>query len=484
MQIRTKLALHLVVQVVLVALMVAALMHLAAAYSALEQSQSRRFEAHQLANELHQSSNELSLMARLYVLKPEPRYARYYAEIARIREGLAPWPQDYDATYWDLRLADPQRTESPGRPAALQHQQRPRAAALSAREQALLEEARQRSDALMRLEQQAMRLAEKRGASPRPTEWREAVDLLHGEAYLRARAEIMAPIQALTRGLAERLDAERAEARRRVNQAAWMIGATLLAFTLHALWSAYRFERSVRRPLAVLRSWAQEVRAGRHGSRTRLSLGNEFGELSAVIDEMADAVEHSLAELREEVQRRTRAEEVVQHLANHDALTGLPSLRLLHDRLERALARAQREEKGVAVLFIDLNGFKPVNDQYGHESGDMVLKVVGQRLAGAVRDADTVGRIGGDEFLVILPDVGSVEAAAQVRDKLDVLVRQPIYLPVHKLVVQVSAAMGIALYPEMAQDAASLLRLADQDMYERKAAGGGGRVAVPPIDVG
>jgi diguanylate cyclase (GGDEF)-like protein len=452
MQIRTKLALHLAVQVVLVTLMVAALLHLEAAYRALEREQSRRFDAHQLANELRQSVNESSLMARLYVLKPEPHYARYHAEIARMRDGLAP--------------------------------QRMRAAGLSAHEQALLGEVRQRSDVLMRLERQAMSLAEKRGTSPRPTEWREAVDLLHGEAYLRARAEIMAPIQALTRGLAERLDAERAEARRRASQAAWMMGATLLAFALHALVAAYRFERSVRRPLAALRNWAQEVRAGRHGSRTRLSLGNEFGELSAVIDEMADAVEHSLAELREEVQRRTRAEEFVQHLANHDALTGLPSLRLLHDRLERALARAQREEKGVAVLFIDLNGFKPVNDQYGHESGDMVLKVVGQRLAGAVRDADTVGRIGGDEFLVILPDVGSVEAAAQVRDKLDALVREPIYLPAHKLVVQVSAAMGIALYPEMAQDAAGLLRLADQDMYERKAASGAGRVAVPPIDVG
>lgn len=484
MQIRTKLALHLVVQVVLVALMVAALLHLASAYRALEQAQSRRFEGHQLAAELYQNSNELSLMARLFVLQQQPRYIQFYADIVRMREGQAPRPLDYDAAFWDLRLAEAQAADGPGRMASAQ--ERLHAAGFTAQELGLLEEARQRSDALMALERQAMGLVQKRpGFTPRPEDWRQALDLLHGEAYLRAKAEIAAPLRRLTQSLAQRLEQERGQAQRSVQHASYMTAAILLVLSLHALWSAHRFDRSVRQPLAALRDWAQSVRSGRHGSRTRLPVDTEFGELSAVIDEMADAVEHSLAELREEVQRRTRAEEVVQHLANHDALTGLPSLRLLHDRLERALARAQREGEGVAVLFIDLNGFKPVNDQYGHESGDMVLKVVGQRLAGAVRDADTVGRIGGDEFLVILPDVGSHEAAVQVRDKLDALLRQPIYLPTHKLVVQISAAIGIARFPDMAKESASLLRLADEDMYKHKAASGAGRPpSAPPIKVG
>ena len=484
MPIRTKLALHLLVQIALVALVVAALLHLAAAYRALERAQQRRFEGAQLASELLQASNELSLMARLYVHQPQPRYARYYQEIARMRDGEQPRPQGYDAGYWDLRLADTALASEPGRAATLP--ERLRQAGFSAEEFGLLEQSRQRSQALMELEQQAMRLADGHGtaaARPAPADWRQALEMLHGEAYLRAKAGVMEPLQRLSRGLSERLERERGQAHEDAHRAAAWAIAGLVLLTAHTLWSAYRFERLVRRPLAALRAWAQAVRAGQAGNRMQLPPGTEFGELSVVINEMAAAVEHSLAELREEVQRRTRAEEVVQHLANHDALTGLPSLRLLHDRLDRALARAQRQEELVAVLFVDLNGFKPVNDQYGHESGDMVLKVVGQRLAGGVREADTVGRIGGDEFLVILPDVASAEAAAQVRTKLEALVRQPIYLPAHKLVVQVSAAMGLALYPAMAKDAAGLLRQADQDMYARKAAG---RSSKPPpaVDVG
>lgn len=487
MQIRTKLALHLLVQVVLVALAVGALLHLASAYHALERAQVRRFEGQQLVAELHQSSDELSLMARLYVFDPQPRYAQYYQQIARMRDGLQPRPLDYAAGYWDLRLVAPEREATAAALTTLP--ERLRQAGFNAAERALLEQARQQSGALMQLEQQAMRLADARGTpSQRPSavELRQAQELLHGAAYLRAKAAVMAPLQQLTQGLIQRMEHERQQAYDSARLAGYLAAAMLLVLGVHALWSAQRFDRLVRRPLAALRAWAQTVRAGQHGSRTRLPPDTEFGELSAVIDEMADAVEHSLTELREEVQRRTRAEEVVQHLANHDALTGLPSLRLLHDRLDRALARAQRDGEGLALLFIDLNGFKPVNDQYGHESGDMVLKVVGQRLAGAVREADTVGRIGGDEFLVILPDVASLDAAVQVRDKLQVQLRHPIYLPVPKTVVQVSAAMGIALYPSMAKDAATLLRLADQDMYKQKAAAKAAalKTAPPPASLG
>ena len=480
MQIRTRLALHLMVQVALVALAVGALLHLASAYRTLERAQAQRFHSQQLVAELRQSSDELSLMARLYVADPQPRYVQYYQQIARMRDGLQARPRDYDGGYWDLRLADPQRPAGPDGLESLP--ERLRQAGFDAEELALLEQARQQSVALTTLEQQAMRLADPRGgaAATRPADLRRAQELLHGQAYLQAKAAVMAPLQQLTRRLSERLEREREQAYASVREGAYLAGALLLILGVHALWSAQSFDRLVRRPLAALRVWAQAVRAGQHGARTRLPRDTEFGELSAVIDEMADAVEHSLTELREEVQRRTRAEEVVLHLANHDALTGLPSLRLLHDRLDRALARAQRENKGLALLFIDLNGFKPVNDQYGHESGDMVLKVVGQRLTGGVRDADTVGRIGGDEFLVILPDVGTRAAAEQVRDKLQAQLRHPIYLPVPKTVVQVTAAMGIALYPSMGKDAATLLRLADQDMYQQKAAAKAAAVALPP----
>jgi diguanylate cyclase (GGDEF)-like protein len=468
MQIRSKLVLHLVVQVALVLLLVLALLHLASAYRHLEQAQSRRFDVHRLADELSSSSDELSLMARLYVLSQLPRYAEYYREIARMRDGQLAWPADYDSTYWDRQLADPLQARLPGRSASLQ--QRVRDTGFDAEELALLDEARRQSVALMDLERQAMSLVDNRGAGTRPAEWRQALELLHGESYLRAKGAIVTPIYRLTQRLEERVEAERRQAGTSVMRATCLAAAIVLILVLHALWSIFRIDRAVRQPLVALRSWAQSVRAGREGVHARRRPEAGVDELSTVIDEMAEAVEHSLAELREEVQRRTRAEEVVLHLANHDALTGLPSLRLVQDRLERALVHAHRHGEQVALLFIDLNGFKPVNDQYGHESGDMVLKVVGQRLTGGVREADTVGRIGGDEFLVILPNITGREAAERVRGKLETLVRQPIYLPVHKVVVQVSAAMGVALYPDMGKDAAALLRLADQDMYAEKAA--------------
>ena len=473
MQIRTKLALHLAVQIALVAALGLALLHLAVAYRALENAQARRLQAHQLVGELYQSSDALGLMARLYVVRHDARFARYYEEIARIREGEAARPAGFGAGYWDLRLADAHGVLPAASGQSVALPQRLRDAGFTAQELALLEEARRESMTLMDTERRAMVLAGTRGGLAVP----EALELVHGEAYLRARAAIIQPLQRMLQLLDQRLENERAETQAGVQQAAYLAGGALLLLTLQALGAAWRLDRSVRQPLAALRAWAQSVRAGRHDSRTRLKGDNEFGELSAVIDEMAESVERSLAGLREEVLRRTRAEEVVQHLANHDALTGLPSLRLLHDRLDRALARAERDSEGLALLFIDLNGFKPVNDRYGHESGDMVLKVVGQRLAGALRESDTVGRVGGDEFVVILVDVASREAAEQVRIKLDALVRQPIYLPVPKAVVQISAAMGVALYPGMAKDAASLLRLADQDMYAQKAAS---KAAAPP----
>ncbi len=461
MQIRTKLTLNLLVQVLLVALVVAALLHLAQTYKTLEQAQWRHFEGHKLASELHQSVNEATQMARLYVVGRRPEHARYFREIERMRDGEAPRPADYDAVHWDLVLGGRERADS--RPVPAQALvDRIRAAGFSDSELALLDEARRRATELLRVEAHAVALMSS-GAQA------AATDMLHNTAYLQMRAATLEPVRQFMQEAGQRLTVERERAANAARDASWLAAGALFLLALHALFSTYNLDRSVRVPMAVLREWAQTVRAGRLDRRTRLEGKSEFGELSSVIDQMADSVERNLGELREEVLRRTRAEEVVRHLANHDALTGLPSLRLLHDRLERAMARAQREGQGVAVLFVDLNGFKPINDRWGHEAGDAVLKAVAQRLQGGVRDADTVGRIGGDEFLVILPDVATLDIATQVRDKLDAALRESVYLPGPQVLVNLSAAIGIALFPSMASDMTTLLRLADEDMYRVKA---------------
>lgn len=471
MLIRTKLSINLLLQLALVAVVVGALLQLAMGYKAQEQAQWRRFESQRLADELQHSIKASSMLARQYVAGRDPEHARLFRQLASIREGRAPRPADYDELFWDLALADPAKAGSAGGQAQ-SLPDRMRAAGFEPAELALLDEAWRRGLELQGLEAGAVQMVEGAGIArqPPPDILAQASQMLHGRAYLAAKAAALEPLRRFVAEAQQRLDAERDQAVTRLRRAGWVAGAALAVLALQALIAAFDLDRSVRRPVAMLRDWAQSVRSGRLDRRTRLEGKSEFGELSAVIDQMADSVERNLAELREEVLRRTRAEEVVRHLANHDALTGLPSLRLLHDRLERAMARAQRAGQGVAVLFVDLNGFKPINDRFGHESGDAVLKAVSQRLTGGVRDADTVGRIGGDEFLVVLSDVAEMAAAAQVRDKLDAALREPIYLSAPKTLVSLSAAIGIALFPSMASDLTSLLRLADEDMYRVKAA--------------
>ena len=184
-----------------------------------------------------------------------------------------------------------------------------------------------------------------------------------------------------------------------------------------------------------------------------------------------------------ELQRRTRelelrlaelkqAHERLTHLANHDALTDLPNRVLFFDRLDQALALARRHGTRLALLFIDLDKFKPINDNWGHAVGDQLLRLVAERLTGRLRSSDTVGRIGGDEFVALLSEVTDAGHAAQVADDLRCGLAQPYALP--GLTVTISASIGIALYPDHGQDAIELARHADDGMYLAKQAGGDG----------
>ncbi len=466
---RTKLALNLVAQIVLVLATTAAVAYLVAGYRSVTEQQRLFMQRDRLVAQLQRSSDELTLMARLFVVSREAQFADHYREVARMRDGLQAEPEGYDEVYWDLVLDQPRAA---GRPAQTRSMQdRLLEAGFDSEDYARLVEALRRSEALMKTEQQAMGKVDTRGSaySLAEDEWKDALDMLHGPAYRHAKAEIMGPLRAVRLSLNARHQAELQPLQDRLRLCAWLAIGCLVLTAANAVVMALRYERSVRRPVELLRDWAHQVRKGQQGQRISLGHSTEFGELSEAIDEMAESVQRSLEDLKEEVARRARAEQVVRHLANHDALTGLPSLRLLHDRLDRALAQAQRKSQGLALIFVDLNDFKPINDRYGHEAGDQVLKVVAQRLASALREADTVGRIGGDEFLVLLPDVDSLAQAQQVKAKLAALLEQPIFISVHNLAVRVSAAMGIAVYPSMAHDAQALMRIADQDMYRDKA---------------
>ena len=174
----------------------------------------------------------------------------------------------------------------------------------------------------------------------------------------------------------------------------------------------------------------------------------------------------------QDITERKQAEEQIRHLATHDLLTNLPTLRLAMDRLSSAINIARRHKKSAAVMFIDLDGFKTVNDTLGHDAGDYVLKQVAQRMLSCVRDTDTVARVGGDEFLIIATEINTPDNVVQVAEKVLQLVSQPIIFEGQKAVV--STSIGIAIFPDHSEDMDKLIKLADEAMYKVKNAGKNG----------
>jgi diguanylate cyclase (GGDEF)-like protein len=169
---------------------------------------------------------------------------------------------------------------------------------------------------------------------------------------------------------------------------------------------------------------------------------------------------------------RQRVERELSQLAKHDPLTGLPNRALFHDRLTQALRRLDRHGDLVAVIFIDLDGFKAINDRHGHLAGDRLLVAVAKRLLRVVRRTDTVARLGGDEFTIILESLQCSADAARIAEKVLASLRQPFELG--GFVVGLGASLGIALAQQPGQGAERLTRQADAAMYRAKAAGGTG----------
>ncbi|GAB4112428.1 MAG: EAL domain-containing protein [Roseiflexaceae bacterium] len=156
----------------------------------------------------------------------------------------------------------------------------------------------------------------------------------------------------------------------------------------------------------------------------------------------------------------------LDYQVHHDALTGLPNRLLFEERLNEAIERAQRHVRHIAVLFIDLDRFKQINDTLGHPSGDELLKLVGQRLLRGLRSVDTLARRGGDEFMVVLPDIENPAMAGKAAQRLMELLRQPFQLEGQDLFI--SASIGVSIYPEDGTDSATLQRNADTAMYRIK----------------
>jgi diguanylate cyclase (GGDEF)-like protein/PAS domain S-box-containing protein len=177
-----------------------------------------------------------------------------------------------------------------------------------------------------------------------------------------------------------------------------------------------------------------------------------------------------LVGITHEINEIRQAEVALQHLATHDTLTDLPNRFLLVDRINQLAAHSFRAGTAFAILYMDIDGFKEINDNFGHDVGDQVLRAVAQRLTRAVRQSDTVARIGGDEFVVIVEALNAHAGPEIVATKVEQALATPLILGGHR--VKVGVSIGIAFYPVNATDTDTLLRMADQAMYQAKREGG------------
>ncbi len=185
---------------------------------------------------------------------------------------------------------------------------------------------------------------------------------------------------------------------------------------------------------------------------------NENGEIAGVFAAARDITVTKAAEKR------------IRFLANHDRLTELPNRELFYDRLSQAISQAKRKAEHLVVFFLDLDGFKLVNDEHGHDAGDVVLKIVSQRLQSCVRHMDTVARIGGDEFAIILNDMGNTVDASIIAEKIIRMISEPIKFTGNDE-CSIGISIGIAIYPQNGSELDRLFNAADTAMYESKARG-------------
>lgn len=218
-------------------------------------------------------------------------------------------------------------------------------------------------------------------------------------------------------------------------------------------------------------SWADAIRSWLYfGPGHSNSPGNPTAGAAARDQQIEWQVAQRTCALEKIIDELRVQQQTLEAQAHHDSLTGLANRKLLQDRFECALQRARRSGEKFAVLMIDLNGFKAINDTHGHAAGDTVLVAIAQRLKAATRDCDTVARIGGDEFVIIVESVGQPQDIEPISRKLVSRLSSEVALECGAS-VSVGASVGVAIYPDDGADLTRMLYVADRAMYECKTSG-------------
>jgi len=235
----------------------------------------------------------------------------------------------------------------------------------------------------------------------------------------------------------------------------------VLLFSLLALLTAIITSRAVIRPLKSMTQAVQLFSRERKISELP-SRQDELGQLAQSFREMQEEILSQLEDL-------THSRTAFEHLSRHDPLTGLPNRRVFFDRLERALINSQSSGKHLAVLFVDLDHFKSINDRYGHSLGDHVLKAVANLLRSATCENDSVARLGGDEFVIFFEAVEDAQHIVTILEKLHNRFQLPLFIDGHE--VRVNASMGVSMFPRDGNDIEALVQHADHAMYAAKKSG-------------
>jgi diguanylate cyclase (GGDEF)-like protein len=277
-------------------------------------------------------------------------------------------------------------------------------------------------------------------------------------AFIGQKVSVSSNENAIILGVAQPLAAVLGQSNKLGLATLQIVAALCVACILLAVFLA----RFIARPINTMSVALRHFSNGGQVMGLPVNRNDEVGVLARSFDQMQQKINQQLHELQE-----SRKE--LEHLARHDVLTGLPNRRFFHDRLDHALARARRNGAHMALMFIDLDNFKDINDLSGHDAGDAVLKAVAERLRASTREVDTVARLGGDEFVVLLDDPVGREHIAMLAQKLLDELRPAILFGGRRL--HVGASIGISRYPQDGESPMEIMANADRAMYLAKSSG-------------
>jgi len=296
--------------------------------------------------------------------------------------------------------------------------------------------------------------------APQVLEWLEGPAERLGEGRtLEGRMSVAAMSRSAQTGYSVTASVPEAVLEGPLRQALLINTVAVLASLGLGVFMAWRFAQSMRRSIQELELATESVASGHTHEVVPTGATAELARLSQRFNSMVGALQEARA-------AQQRYEQELEHAASHDPLTGLANRMLVVDRIERAVTQARRNQRQVAVMLLDLDRFKVINDTLTHGSGDMVLIEVAQRLSRQVRDIDTVARLGGDEFLVVLSDITSEADASMLADALLKALAQPLLAKGHELTI--SGSLGIALAPRDGELPSDLIMHADIAMYRAK----------------